>query len=333
MDPRQMGRNSIGHRQAKGYPARQECSTERDGTGNSALGDPLGTRYWQPTVHGLLYCLDPPTRTPSGLFPKPMSTERSPAKRDERGILELIRSHPDPKRVKPRRVFANATRDGGIYRWGLAVAGGRPGHASPSNAFACGGHGEASRHGSPTRLGIVRADRLRQATAMIDLEALPRSRLWNRPPPHGRATTLAGRWIFPMLSKRSCGPRQSVAISRDAQLGSKGARRNTGSLLDDETASEFIMTLLRLHEDALDKALPLSTPLHLMLGGELGLTLAWHFPEIDHREEIVRHSAEAISQWCNLGAESVSTALEAPTFTRMALASLIRCGDVLGHVF
>ena len=84
------------------------------------------------------------------------------------------------------------------------------------------------------------------------------------------------------------------------------AIRKAGGLLDNPITTQLIGVLTGLHHDVLGETLPASAPLHLMIGGELGLTLAWQFPTLDQRNLLIEHSTQAISQWCQTVTDSVA---------------------------
>jgi hypothetical protein len=64
---------------------------------------------------------------------------------------------------------------------------------------------------------------------------------------------------------------------------------------------------------------------HLMLAGELGLTLAWRVPCVDACASLSVASAESVRSWCDRDQEAVSVALSEPESVRLVLASLMRC--------
>ena len=81
--------------------------------------------------------------------------------------------------------------------------------------------------------------------------------------------------------------------------------------------------LLQLHEQTLENPQPTSR-VHLMIGGELGLTLAGCLSELPLCTALRKPSSKAIRQWCEGDVESVANAILPLKDARLVLASLIR---------
>ena len=94
--------------------------------------------------------------------------------------------------------------------------------------------------------------------------------------------------------------------------------------LDREDWQSLLGELLELHQSVLQRD-DSSSPLHLMLGGELGLTLALGLHELSACATLKDASLQALESWCNAGAESISAAVASGVDARLVLASLIRC--------
>lgn len=67
-----------------------------------------------------------------------------------------------------------------------------------------------------------------------------------------------------------------------------------------------------------------SSPAHLILGGELGLTLAGCMSDFPTSRATKKIAAKSLRHWCDHDIESVAFALDSPTDARLVLASLIR---------
>ena len=63
---------------------------------------------------------------------------------------------------------------------------------------------------------------------------------------------------------------------------------------------------------------------HLVLGGELGLTLAGCLSKLPHCKQLQQPSIKAVQQWCENNVESVADSIQPIRDGRMVLASLIR---------
>ena len=68
---------------------------------------------------------------------------------------------------------------------------------------------------------------------------------------------------------------------------------------------------------------------HLIMGAELGLTLAWRLGELPSCQHLHASSLDAIAQWCKGDEESMQASLAGGTDARLVLASLIRCRMIL----
>ncbi|MCH1439914.1 MAG: hypothetical protein L7W43_09665 [Rubripirellula sp.] len=90
-------------------------------------------------------------------------------------------------------------------------------------------------------------------------------------------------------------------------------------------------TLQHLHESVLQRSTAYRFD-HLMLAGELGLTLAWRVPCVAACKRLAGNAGESIRMWCDREQESVSDALGNAASVRLVLASLLRCRKLLENV-
>lgn len=98
--------------------------------------------------------------------------------------------------------------------------------------------------------------------------------------------------------------------------------------LDQSQWSQLLGALLQVRQSALEHG-RCDAPLHLMLGGELGLTLAWRLRELPACKRLTRSSVEAVTAWCRQDDQSITAAISHATHTRLVLASLIRCQKII----
>ena len=94
--------------------------------------------------------------------------------------------------------------------------------------------------------------------------------------------------------------------------------------LDQTAWSQLATGLVQLHQSILQQD-ESSSPTHLMLGGELGLTLAWRLRDMPAFKRLQASSIEAINAWAQRDEESVSAAIANAAEARLVLASLVRC--------
>lgn len=83
-------------------------------------------------------------------------------------------------------------------------------------------------------------------------------------------------------------------------------------------------SLKQLHASILQRSTPYSRS-HLMLGGELGLTLAWRLPVIGSCGSLAKPGCQAVKDWANCEEDAVTASLATPQDARLVLASLLRC--------
>ncbi|WP_146534527.1 hypothetical protein [Rubripirellula reticaptiva] len=85
-----------------------------------------------------------------------------------------------------------------------------------------------------------------------------------------------------------------------------------------------LMTSLRqLHEAVISKNQTYSTT-HLILGGELGLTLAWRMADVPSCLRLQKQSIAAITDWCDQFDIAIAEAIAGAVDTRAVFASLTR---------
>jgi hypothetical protein len=98
--------------------------------------------------------------------------------------------------------------------------------------------------------------------------------------------------------------------------------------LDEADWWQLLGALQELHASTLARGHD-AAPAHLMLGGELGLTLAWRLGFQHDCRQLRAASIDAVEAWCRHADSSVSAVLARCTDARLVLASLIRCQRIL----
>jgi hypothetical protein len=86
----------------------------------------------------------------------------------------------------------------------------------------------------------------------------------------------------------------------------------------------LVETLLEIHASVLEKN-DVGSPLHLILGAEMGWTLATVLDGLACCRSLKTSSVRALNQWCKADSESTSAAITGGVDARLVLASLIRC--------
>ncbi|NND99245.1 MAG: hypothetical protein HKN47_18150 [Pirellulaceae bacterium] len=68
---------------------------------------------------------------------------------------------------------------------------------------------------------------------------------------------------------------------------------------------------------------------HLIIGGELGLTLAWRLSDLPSCARMQKPAIDSIQRWCQNEEDSIATSVKGCNHARLALASLIRCRKLI----
>ena len=88
--------------------------------------------------------------------------------------------------------------------------------------------------------------------------------------------------------------------------------------------------LQQLRETALQRAEP-ELPQHLLLAGELGLTLAWRLADLASCKRLAKPAADEVAAWFEGEEESVAEAVRRASGARLVLASLVRLQPLMRH--
>lgn len=92
----------------------------------------------------------------------------------------------------------------------------------------------------------------------------------------------------------------------------------------------LLTTLESLRESVLERG-EASSPAYLMIGGELGLTLAWRLAELKSCRRLRTPGFQTLSAWCNQGDDALQSAAANGIYLRLILASLERCQQIVEH--
>ncbi|MEM9646541.1 MAG: hypothetical protein AAF989_16230 [Planctomycetota bacterium] len=74
------------------------------------------------------------------------------------------------------------------------------------------------------------------------------------------------------------------------------------------------------------------SPVRLMLGGELGLTLAWRLKPLPSCQRLLAPSIRVIDDWFKEEADCISASVTKVRFARLTLASILRCERLLPNL-
>ncbi|TWT56141.1 glycosyltransferase family protein [Allorhodopirellula solitaria] len=189
-------------------------------------------------------------------------------------------------------VFADALNEDAIYRWGEAVA-----VEGPDTALQQKLAGLASRDDGGQGGQVSASERqwwIDQADRFIDQ-------------------------VF----------RDSIScvVASEAVLWA-AAMPGLSDVLPAETWWQCGEQLLQLRADASLRS-DATSPLHLLLAGELGLTLAWRLASMPSCGKLAKSAREAITVFLQGEAESIDRCLVRPQELRLVVASLVRCDRLL----
>ncbi|WP_068261623.1 hypothetical protein [Rubripirellula obstinata] len=210
------------------------------------------------------------------------------------------------KSKSPEKVFGDAAKDGGVYRWGMAVA------KSPSaldfdDDEICltewgeepDGELDNALLKSLSRLGCdLKRKSKKSSIDWIESAHQAISQFESLKDPTADQAAMAVVW--------------AAAIPK------------LETHLDVTVLADLTHALLELRESVLLRS-DVSSISHLILGGELGLTLAWRMPGLRSRAAILKSAGDAVADWAASDEDSISAAVAGATSVRLALASLIRC--------
>lgn len=250
----------------------------------------------------------------------PLSASTLPKRKSKRLSLDLAEQDWTKlvrgKTKAAEDVFGDAVKSGQIYRWGIAVATALPdGQTQPPDntwlpwderqpapllhslsRLACDSKTKKSHDASIDWFDVVR-----QATECFESFQVPTT----------DQAALAVLWaaVLPHLPNKL----EAAGLSKPADPDAEdhGCVRLTNALLD-------------LHEAILIRG-DVTSANHLILGGELGLTLAMRLPGLPKRAALIKHACKAIADWAEYEDESIGETLKQPATARLTLASLIRC--------
>jgi len=100
--------------------------------------------------------------------------------------------------------------------------------------------------------------------------------------------------------------------------------------LDQPLWWELLSTLQQLRESILERN-QVDAPLHLLIAGELGLTLGWRLADLPSCKRLNTSSAKAVEQWCKCDEDAVAMAVKGAVDARLVMASLIRSRQLINE--
>jgi hypothetical protein len=189
------------------------------------------------------------------------------------------------------KMFAKAAKAGAVYRWGVAVANGGPCDQQTDLLSRL----ACDQHGGRTKQSSVDV----VSASDLFVESMNRASSFST---LDAANVVLWSAALPALSD---------------QL--------------DPARWWRVLSAIQLTRESILQQSRCYAPTHLILGAELGLTLAWRLGELPSCQRLVASSVDAFTQWCNQDDESVQAAITAGTDARLVLASFIRSRLILDH--
>lgn len=197
----------------------------------------------------------------------------------------IARSESQP----PRDVFGRSARDGVVYRWGWAATVGR-GCDADQVALSRLAAGESGRRKRSAVDGSTEADLAEAAERFLD--------------------TISGS--IPSLGESQEAVLWAAAMPELCRVGSPA------------TWFQMVDRLVELRDFTTRHVEPFS-PIRLLIGAELGLTLAWRLKDLPACAAIRRDAIATLDDWFRCETEAVAGAIRGAVDARLTLASLIRC--------
>lgn len=188
-----------------------------------------------------------------------------------------------------KKIFGDWAQRGAVYRWGLGVA----------RSSSC-----DSLTKTITQLASDQPRRLQHDNLA---ELLP-------------AAELFIDWI-----QNTSDP---SAAENASLIAWAAALPGLAAVLEADILQAMIESMIDLRESVLE-CNQTSSVRHLMVGAELGLTLAWRCRGLPIVKGMNSSAVDAFAKWSKAEQESVSAALEQPAETRLVLASVLRCNRLI----
>lgn len=195
----------------------------------------------------------------------------------------------------PARVFAKYASQGEVYRWGIATA-----TQAPLTIL----HEKLSVLATAPAGGV--SAKFDDATRDLLVEE-------------------AGRIVDRIYSDSMNGVDASEVVMWAAAMPA------LSEFLPAETWWQCGEQLLQIRADASLRS-DATSPLHLLLAGELGLTLAWRLASLPSCAKVALASIEALSSFLQGEGESIDRSLVRPHELRLIVASLVRCQRLVGVI-
>ncbi|WP_146460025.1 hypothetical protein [Rubripirellula tenax] len=95
-----------------------------------------------------------------------------------------------------------------------------------------------------------------------------------------------------------------------------------------ELSWRLVTSLRQLHEAVVARA-NVTSAAHLILAGELGLTLAWRLADVPSCLLLRKPAVAAMTAWCEQSENSVADAVAGAVHARAVLASVVRCESLM----
>ncbi len=118
------------------------------------------------------------------------------------------------------------------------------------------------------------------------------------------------------------------AIDSAAAVTWASALPGLTEVLDQQAWWRLLACLQQLREAVLQRS-ESGTPAQLLVGAELGLTLAWRLTDLPSCKRLEKSSADALTTWCKHDDESISASISKAVEARLVLASLLRCRRII----
>jgi hypothetical protein len=90
-----------------------------------------------------------------------------------------------------------------------------------------------------------------------------------------------------------------------------------------------LLSALQNYRESITRRETCDSPVYLIAGGELGLTLCWQLADLPSCLRLKKSSIQSVSQWCKQDDESIASSIQHASHARLVFASLIRCQKII----
>ncbi|MGB7342791.1 MAG: hypothetical protein WBD20_01130 [Pirellulaceae bacterium] len=219
----------------------------------------------------------------------------SPEAKDQwKALRKKIRVRAEKQSVKT--VFGHAAKKGSVYRWGIEAA------------------TQAPLEPIDVTLSRLACNKKVDAQTIKGID-------WQ-----SELESTIGQIMMPSISATQDAALNAVQCARAVMWAA--ATPELIDHLDYRTWWDLVSELQSLRDTILEKGGAASLP-RLIIGGEMGLTLAWRLADLPSCGRLQKSAISSVLRWCEHEEDSIAATIAGATSARLGLASLIRCRSII----